>query len=285
MKVRRPSGSVVISVALHLVLGAALLWVLSIPYPFQSWLTRQKTESMPVERISFLAVPNHGTNTPGQSGGDNRPITQKRTPTRPLTAPPSVPTALPPAPPRSTAPAAPSGGTGPVVGNGSEAREGITPSYSDPRLWLPPGPVVSAPKSTAERLDSALASSIRAHEDSMAELAGPPQRAPGDWTFNKNGKKYGIDSRKIYLGKFSIPTAILALLPLNAGGNPTEIAQERALNYQRKDIMYQAQRAMNEEEFREAVKRIRERKQREHDEEMKRRKEQQKKEADQVVHP
>src|SRR5690606_3352566 len=36
--VRRPSGSLLISVVLHIVLGAGLIWVLSIPYSFHDWM-------------------------------------------------------------------------------------------------------------------------------------------------------------------------------------------------------------------------------------------------------
>jgi predicted ribosome quality control (RQC) complex YloA/Tae2 family protein len=81
-----------------------------------------------------------------------------------------------------------------------------------------------------------------------------------------------MDRNKIYIGDHSIPTAILALLPLNSGTNPIKNREERALNAQRVEIQEQAQRAMNEEEFREAVKRIRERKEREHQAELARKK-------------
>ncbi|HEY9515243.1 MAG TPA: hypothetical protein VIQ74_06120, partial [Gemmatimonadaceae bacterium] len=164
---------------------------------------------------------------------------------------------------------APAGGRGPVVGQGG-LREGITPSFSDPRVWVPPAPATSPPRSPSERLDSALVSSLRVHQDSMAAVADAAGRKPGDWTFERNGKKWGMDSRKIYIGDHSIPTAILALLPLNSGSNPIKNKQERALNFQHNEIMEQAQRAMNEDEFREAVKRIRERKEREHEAEQKR---------------
>ena len=43
--------------------------------------------------------------------------------------------------------------------------------------------------------------------------------APGDWTTEKDGKKYGIDQQRIYIGDVSIPTSILALLPVNRGRN------------------------------------------------------------------
>jgi hypothetical protein len=285
MKLRHPSGSLAISIALHIVLGAGLLWVLSIPNPLVSWFREPRREPVPVERISFLALPNRGTTTPGRSGGDNRPVArQPARAQRPLAPPRQIPEKVPPAPPAVSRPS--EEGKGPVVGKGG-LEEGVTPSYSDPRLWLPPGDVVSAPtrKTYSERLDSVLAARVQAHNDSLAAIAANAARAPGDWTFSKNGKKYGIDSKKIYLGDFSIPTAILALLPLNRGGNPTEVAAERALNFQRREIQEQAQRAMNAEEFREAVKRIRERKQREHDEEMRRREEAKKKQQQQQGKP
>lgn len=270
---RRPGAPFLISVALHLVLGAALLWVLSIPYPFHGWLERHERERIPVERIGFLAVPNTGTTTPGRSGGDNRPVTPRRRAR--LVPPKEVPRTVPttPSTPRT---AAPEGGSGPVVGTGGVER-GITPSFSDPRLWVPPGRVMAAPKSPEQRLDSAVASIIRHHQDSLAAIAAGAGRKPGDWTFERNGQKYGMDSQKIYLGKISLPTAILALLPLNNVGNPIQNQRERALNFQRNEIMEQAQRAMNAAEFREAVKRIRERKEREHQAELKRREEERKK--------
>lgn len=264
---KRPSGSLLVSIALHVVLGAALLWVLSIPYPFHNWLFPTAPEAKPVERISYVTLPGGGV--PGRAGGEGRPsATPRRAP--PLVAPGAVPTAVPRAEPG--APAAPPAGGGGRGGGGNALRQGITPSFEDPRVWLPPGDVQQPPKSPAERLDSALVSTLRVHQDSMNAVAAAQGRKPGDWTFEKGGKKWGIDSKHIYIGDHSIPTAILALLPLNSGSNPIKNRQERDLNFQRQEIMEQAQRAMNEEEFREAVKKIRERKQREHDAEQARKK-------------
>jgi hypothetical protein len=90
-------------------------------------------------------------------------------------------------------------------------------------------------------------------------------RHPGDWTFEKGGKRYGADQQWIYFGKFKIPTALLALLPLNGVGNPTVASRNSQLDYMHSDIQYEAQRSLNEDEFRDAVKRIRERKEREHE--------------------
>jgi len=89
------------------------------------------------------------------------------------------------------------------------------------------------------------------------------QRQPGDWTFDKDGKKYGIDQKYIHLGKFSIPTAVLALLPINVQQNPTTYESNKRSNQLHADIFWQAQRGMNDADFKKAVKSIRERKERE----------------------
>ena len=260
---RRPSGSLLVSIALHILLGAALLWLLSMPYPFHEWLPRKSPyESKPEERINYVEVPSGGA--PGRAGSEGGPAAAPR-PAPPLVAPREVPARVPRAAPAAPeAPPAAGGAAGRGAG-GTGLRQGITPSFEDSRVWLPPGNAPSQPQSLSDSLDSAIGSALRIHQDSMRALAAAQGRKPGDWTFEKGGKKWGMDSKKIYIGDVSIPTAILALLPLNAGTNPIKNREERQLNFQRKEILEQAQRAMNEEEFREAVKRIRERKQREHD--------------------
>ena len=73
-----------------------------------------------------------------------------------------------------------------------------------------------------------------------------------------------FDKQFIRLGKFSIPTPLLALLPFNrVQANPIAAEEGRKQLAMRMDIMEHAQAAMNEEEFRRAVKAIRERKERE----------------------
>jgi len=262
---RRLSGPAAVSIVLHVVLGAALLRVLLIPHALSSLFA---TRDLPVEpeRISFLALPQaSSTPSPGRSGGNGRPVTTTRaTPAPPLVAPAEVPTALPPV---STTPAAPNPpveeGTGPLIGRGGPTR-GIRPSYSDPRIWVPAAPVVSAPKSANSRMDSVIAAGIEYARDSIAANAYSPNKFErGDWTVEKNGRRYGIDQQAIRLGKVSIPTALLGLLPLNVQGNPIAAQRDRDMASMRADIQFHAARAMNEEEFRRAVKSLRERKERE----------------------
>jgi len=227
------------------------------PNAFLTVFGGRKSPPVPAERIGFLVLPK-ATGAPviGKSGGDNRPATS--TPRVKLVAPAATPSALPPVSP--TAQPAPAEGSGPLVGTGGPAR-GIRPTYTDPRLWPTPGDVVAAPKTATQRLDSVIADLITPYNDSLAVAAG--KRKPGDWTFERDGKKYVIDPQYIHLGKFSIPTALLGLLPLNAQANPVLAERYKASAQLNSDIRSQAQRGMNEADFKKAVRSIRERKERE----------------------
>lgn len=220
------------------------------------------------ERISFLATAPRGrtseTEAP-RAGGDgraraDRPAEGPAEPAPVLVAPTEIPTAVFPARP---APRRDPAGSGPVIGGGGPL-EGIQPAFTDPRLWLPPGEVViapNAPRTRAESLQVMLAERTAAYLDSMAAL--PVERRPGDWTFEKGGKTWGIDERFIRLGDFKIPTILLAAMPMNAQANP--MARERALRLDamRQEIQFQAARQARDDEFRAAVRALRERKERE----------------------
>ena len=255
---RRPPAYLLASIGLHLLVGVLIVRFLISPNIIWLILGGGKPVPVPTERIGFLRLPKaKGVPVVGRSGGDNRPVTR----TQPVKLVPqtTIPSVLPPVVPPSETPKVESG-SGPLVGGGGPAR-GIRPSYDDPRLWPAPEDIVAAPKTPTQRLDSVIADLIKPYNDSMAVAAG--QRQPGDWTFEKDGKKYGIDPRYIHLGKFSIPTAILGLLPINMQANPILAERNKISNQLHSDIMSQAQRGMNEADFRKAVKSIRERKERE----------------------
>ena len=254
-----------LSLVLHVVLGAALLRVLLIPHALNS-LFATKDQPVEAERISFLALPQEpdAPAAPGRSGGNGRLVTPRATPAPPLVAPTEVPSTLPPAPAAPATPRAdPEEGTGPLVGRGGPTR-GVRPSYSDPRIWVPAAPVVTAPRSADSRNDSVVTADIGRALDSMAANTYTPNKFErGDWTVEKNGRRYGIDQQAIRLGKVSIPTALLGFLPLNVQGNPVAAQRDREMASLRAEIQFHSQRAMNEEEFRKAVKSLRERKERE----------------------
>lgn len=262
--IRRPSGAWIVSLAVHIALGALLVSAVVWRSPLEEMLARQKAVPIPAERIGFVALP-QGPPVEGREGGDGRPLREpaEAPPPRPLVAPREVPTGIPPVN-LQAAPTPDAGGSGEVVGQGGPLA-GIRPSYDTPRLYPgPERPFVVAPRAsrpTAREIDQEVRRRLAGINDSLAAL--PAQRAPGDWTFEKGGKKYGVDQQKIYLGPVTLPTALLALLPLNVQGNPTEIDRGRALAYQRRDIDFQARKAVTDEEFKDAVKRIRARRDRE----------------------
>jgi hypothetical protein len=258
-KSRRPSRPFLISVAVHVVLAIGMAHMLITPSAMSRLFGRAKSREVVAERIGFLRLPTTtGPAVEGKSGGDGRPLTDA--PPARIAAPDQVPSSIPPLP-ATTEPAAESeGGSGPLVGGGGPTR-GIRPTYTGPRVWAAPGDIVSAPKSAKERLDSAIVSIIAPFNDSLAVAAGG--RKPSDWTFEKGGRKYGIDPQFIRLGKVSIPTAVLALLPINQQANPTTSDRNKLQNQLHADIFWQAQRGMNEADFKKAVKSIRERKERE----------------------
>jgi hypothetical protein len=175
-------------------------------------------------------------------------------------APTTVPAELPPRPAEPRDPV----GVGPLVGSGGPA-QGIRPSFTDQRLWITPSPVVVGPivpLTRADTLRNLLRTRALAVMDSLISLPSDAGRQ-GDWTVDRNGKKYGIDPGYIRLGNFSIPTAVLAMLPFNVQANPIAMERARRLNSLREEIQTQAARSIRDDEFRKAVNALRERKERE----------------------
>jgi hypothetical protein len=252
---KRLSRPFLVSVGVHLVVVVALMRMLIVNMEFSS---RPKLQTVPNEHIGFVTISKGGVKTPvpGRSGGNGKPITPREIHVvPPVTIPTTIP--VPSGPVKKTADEE---GTGPLVGTGGPAR-GVRPQYSDPRVWEPPGPVVSAPKTVKQTIDSLIADAIAPYNDSVAAAA--QRRDPTDWTIEKGGYKWGIDRRAIRLGPVSIPTALLAMLPLNIQGNPTTMERDRSYAAMNRDITWHAQQAINEADFMKAVRSIRERKERE----------------------
>ncbi len=144
----------------------------------------------------------------------------------------------------------------------------IGAGLADGRLWVRPLPL--PPKELAQRLskthvelvDSAVTAIVQGYLDSIAaDPTGRAQALPS-WTREIAGKKFGIDSRNIYIAGLKIPAAVLALLPIPAGN----MDQNRAYNHLmdlRSDLQYAAQRAENLAEFKAMIREMRLRKERE----------------------
>ena len=262
---QRFSPAVLVSLAMHVVVGTVIVQSLLVPTRFTSLFTRERRAPVPVERIGFVSIPRGtGPAVAGRRGGDGSPVTAVPAPA--LIAPSVIPDRIPTAPAASAA--APVTGTGPLVGGGGPTR-GVRPSYTGPEVWATPGRILTAPRTTVQVIDDAIRADIGAITDSVLALG--PRRDPTDWTVERNGRKWGIDQRAIRLGPVSIPTALLALLPINAQANPITTQRERQINYMQRDIAFHAQRALNENEFKTAVRNLRLRKERERAEQQKER--------------
>ena len=144
----------------------------------------------------------------------------------------------------------------------------ISPGLAQGRLWVRPLPL--PPKELAQRLtkshaqlvDSAVTAIVQAYLDSIANDPASRDATLPSWTKEIAGRKFGIDSKNIYIAGLKIPAAVLALLPIPAGN----IDQNRAYNHlmdMRADLEYAAQRSANMEEFKQTIREIRLRKQRE----------------------
>lgn len=217
------------------------------------------------ERISFqVMLPTSGEaeRRAPRDGGDGRDAAPDAAPAPalPIVAPINVPTTVPSAPAEPRDPV----GVGPLVGSGGPA-QGIRPSFTDQRLWVAPSAIIIAPIVPLTRSDT-LRLMIQARAiammDSMSRLPSDAGRQ-GDWTMGRNGKRYGIDQGFIRLGSFSIPTAVLAMLPMNVQANPIAMERARRLNSMREEIQSQAARSIRDDEFRKAVRALRERKEKE----------------------
>jgi hypothetical protein len=239
------------SAALHIVLGLAILWVLSLPMPLEQWLVQHHVGPQQ-ESIRYIATAQQTTAAP-HAGGNGRTQKGPVPPPAKLVAPITIPVGVP-----DTKPGAkpvPEAATGPVISAGG-AGPGIMPMLTDARIWLPPGAVNVAPLSDSARFDSAFHESVQHLQDLAKKQAGAI-----NGVFSAGGKKYGLDSNNIYIADYKIPAALLALLPIHPSGPASQ--EYTTSGRQIADVNYQAGRALDAEDFKTAVKRIRQRKERE----------------------
>jgi hypothetical protein len=255
-------GTIAFSLAAHVV---AIMLIASITFRYPiSALFRDNTPQAKTERIQYVQV------RPPASAPAGNASTERRAPRRPAArpapvfAPITIPSALPPIP-APTASVREISGTG-TGGGGSGGAPGIAtgvaPALPDSRIELRPN-ALRLPLSTAQRNDSAVKAIYMAYREAEVLAEEHRGRDPRDWTFERNGQKYGVDTSWIYLGKFKIPSAILAALPFNYGGvDGNRIIQARNAAWIQNDI-YTHSQGLSEDDFRAAVRRFRERKERE----------------------
>ena len=195
-----------------------------------------------------------------------------RAPTPGIVARPAPPprraAAPPPRPARSTDVVELPADTGGAAPADAPAIGRIGPGLGEGRLWVRPLPL--PPKELAKRLekthvelvDSAVTAIVQGYLDSIALDPGAREMGLPSWTTQVAGKKFGLDSKNIYIAGLKIPAVVLALLPLPQGN----IDQNRAYNHLmelRGDLQQAARRAENLDEFKAMIRDMRLRKERE----------------------
>lgn len=142
----------------------------------------------------------------------------------------------------------------------------IAPRFGTGVLWVRPLPftprelaAMISGRTPDEIHDSAVVALTQHFLDAMAEDADArAEHRPPQWTTSVGGQTLGIDQQWIHLGPLRIPTALLALLPLDIGVNPTELDRFRRLASMRDDLLTAGRRSANLADFRDAVRRLRE---------------------------
>src|SRR3954471_91110 len=184
----------------------------------------------------------------------------------------SVPVGVPaPAPPISPATTA-------IGAGGSSSSQatsdpgigfGLRPGIPDGRLATNPNSIPRAPETGGQKGERALSAIYDQYLDSARAQANRKAglRKPGDWSWGgKDGDKWGWDQNGIHVGGVTIPNIVLAALPLNMAPSSSPI-EMRSRDFMRNDIQMHAG-LMSEDEFKAAVKRVRERVDRERRERM-----------------
>lgn len=267
---KRLSPSVAaLAIGAHIAIGFVLVQVLTFGHGLPGWMRFEK-ERTPEERLTYV-TPKAPVTPPPALRQVPRRVDERPLPPIPNEVPVSVP--QPPAQPTPISPR--DTGSGGNVGNGVGALDpnvkGVRPGYTDERVWRGQtgnggdGGGGSARRGDrADNLDSIMRGAIMGAADSLDSIAaaqGKYGRRPGDWTkTDKNGRKWGWDDRGIRLGKYTLPNALLALLPMNAAtaagmsANPVGMAQAARVNAASADIQRMSARGLGDAEFKRIVK-------------------------------
>jgi hypothetical protein len=141
----------------------------------------------------------------------------------------------------------------------------LGPGIGDGKLWVEPLPL--APRQLAsiltqrppqELLDSFVTAVVQAYLDSIVSDPYYGQMRPPSWVANVAGTKFGIDASSIYIAGLKIPTALLALLPIKASGNQATML-DHDLENMATDLRIAGARSNNLDDFKRAVRQMRER--------------------------
>jgi len=255
---KRGKGPFGISIGLHVFLIAAVFSIV-FRHPLGQLMGIREPEPSR-ESLRYIEIPRQTTENSGSSSATPK---ANAAPAR-LVAPRVMPAQLPiPSGAPDALPARAAGGAGDGFGvTGSGLATGLVPRLPDSRIRVTaPDAAYRMPRSAAEDVDSIIDITVGIAIDSL-EVLKREGKLPEWIKKTKGGGEWGLTPQYIALGKVKIPTALLALLPLNIGPGRSPIDVRRDA-YIRADILENAQRSISEDDFRAAVKRIRERKERE----------------------
>ncbi len=268
---QKSKSSIAISIAIHAVVFAVLATI-TFHYPLSQIFSKPE----PVKAVAVRYVP---LKPRVEASAPRRTAARATTPVQ-LPAVSRIPATVPaPAAPLSPATTAlGAGGSTAIAGTDPGIGVGIRPGIPDGRLATNPGSVFRAPETEGQKAERALAEIYEQYLDSARAQASRDSatRKPGDWSWGgKDGDKWGWDQNGIHVGGITIPNIVLAALPMNVSPSMSPVDM-RARDFVRSDIQSHAG-LMTQDEFRAAVRRVRERVDRERRERMEKVKEREKK--------
>jgi len=259
MRKKERGGSLLLSIVIHVFIIVALATI-TFRYPLGQLIGLPKDRDHTPERLQYITLPRGEPTGNGSRTTATPPA--KGTPA-PLVAPTSIPTTIPTTPNPNATSGAVSGKAGGKGDAPAGIATGVEPTAPDPRIPLAAAPYQPPTRTPAELADSAVKAAFGVYLDSALYAAQHAGRQPGDWTkTTADGQKWGWDPGGIRLGKFTIPNAVLAALPLKVGSGMSPV-EARNQAWMHSDIMLHTQQAISEDAFRDAVRRIRERKEKE----------------------
>jgi|SRR6478736_2231045 len=141
----------------------------------------------------------------------------------------------------------------------------LGPGIGEGKLWVEPLPLpprqlasVLTQRPPQELLDSFVTAVVQAYLDSIVSDPYYGHMRPPSWVANVAGTKFGIDASNIYVAGLKIPTALLALLPIKASGNQATML-DHDLENMATDLRIAGARSNNLDDFKRAVRQMRQR--------------------------
>lgn len=276
MRLRRPdtqrTPAILIAVGVHVVAAFVLLKAITVS---TGWRIPLLSNDAREQRVTFIQAkpstrPRTAEAATPSRGGARRDMAAD------AQAAPAV------AAPRLVAPS--DSGYGRVLSPAEAAVVGVKPG-GDVRLWtmadlrtlrrdVEEGRTVEdgifSGRGNIRAMDSIIAFALVAAKDSLDSLAviNGTGALIADWTrTDKNGRKWGVDAQGIRLGRVTIPSALLGLLPMGAqqamSGNRTVVERNRQLALAQQDIARFRQSGPGNDQFKMLVDELRERRDRE----------------------